>query len=79
MIEICSLDPSLLNQSKYYIDFINHCGLYKGIETTLKLNKEIRLSVTRYLSGQCYRPLNVQVTYDGIPKRLGGLVKLIRS
>jgi len=67
-------------QSRGYIDFINHCGAYKGLNTSLKINKDIRLSVTRFLAGDPFRSLpSIRLTYDGIPTRLGDLVPLIRN
>lgn len=59
--------------------FINHVERYKGLKTAIKLNKEIRLSVTRYLSGEILSLVNTKMTYDGLPIKLGDLIPIIRS
>lgn len=52
-----------------FASFIGHVSKYKGVETAIKLIKEIRLCFTRFLAGN---PIlkSINVNSDGFPKRL---------
>jgi len=52
-----------------FASFIGHVSVHKGVETAIKLIKEIRLSFTRFLAG---KPLigTPNVNSEGFPKRL---------
>jgi len=64
-----------LKYQEYIQSRIDTEGLKKGIE----INKEVRLSVTRYISGSPYSPPFMKVNRDGLPTCLGEMIPLVKS
>lgn len=72
-------DTDITDSGIRYILFIEHLMKTKGHLYGIKVSKEIRLRVTRWLGGSIIEPSSLRLTYDGLPVRLGALIPLIRS
>lgn len=60
-----------------YLSYLSQRLETEGMAKMIQINKEVRLSVTRYIAGDPYRPPFLKSDKKGLPKCLGPLRSLI--
>lgn len=77
LISTYGISTEVWTPSLRYMWFLQHMYLSKGLKTTIQRIKEDRLRVLQNLSGNFVKGFGT--TYDGLPKKLGGLIPYIRN
>jgi len=82
--EIVLSSQPIMNQfMEHYLLMFNKLWLTRGSRGALAYCKELRLGFTRWLSGNPLRPhelsFTVGFTTDGLPKKLGPILNLLRK
>lgn len=77
LIKTYGVCTSVWDPTLRYMRFLDHIYINKGLQTAIERIKFDRLKVLQYLSGN-YQ-IGAGLTHDGLPKKLYGLIPLIRS